>query len=309
MLYLRFDLGQKLEAVLRRFGAVLVGITVQDRHRDLAGGVVAGFLVATRKVVLETGCVAFDSVLCGGVGAGLFTAWVEWAFVGAKGSEFNFTFIERTIIAGRAIWFYLGKLIWPVDLIFMYPRWHVSQVVWWQYLFPAMALLVTLGLWLLSRRNREPLAALAFFVGTVFPALGFFNAYPFRYSFVADHFQYLAMIGPLTLAAAGIDKLFRRLRDGREFWEPKFCGTLLLVLGGLTWYQCGIYADGETLWRATLARNPDCWTACNNLGFILTRKGEVGEAMAHSNRPVNQSPRPALLEQRRQCTVPLGQGE
>ena len=28
--------------------------------------------------------------------------------------------------------------------------------------------------------------------GTLFPALGFVNVFPFRYSFVADHFQYLA---------------------------------------------------------------------------------------------------------------------
>jgi tetratricopeptide (TPR) repeat protein len=225
-----------------------------------------------------------------GVGAGLFTAWVEWAFVGASGSEYNFSLIERTLIAGRVIWFYLGKLICPVDLIFMYPRWHVSQVTGWQYLFPAMALLVTLGLWLLSRRNRGPLAAWLFFVGTLFPALGFFNVYPFRFSFVADHFQYLAMIGPLTLAVAGIDKLFRYLRSKERLWELVFCETLLLILGGLTWYQCGMYADGETLWRATLARNPDCWMACNNLGFILTQKGEVEEAMAQFQKALQLHP-------------------
>ena len=225
-----------------------------------------------------------------GIGAGLFTAWVEWKFVGARGSEYDFTFIERVLIAGRVIWFYLGKLVWPVDLIFIYPRWHVSQTVWWQYLFPITALLVSVGLWLLSRRNRAPLAAWLFFVGTLFPALGFFNVYPFRYSFVADHFQYLASIGPITLAAAGIAMLFRSLMNKRQFLEPIVCGTLLLVLGISSWRQSGMYTDIETLWRTTIARNPDCWLAYNNLGGYLYREGRIKEAIEHYQKAIQINP-------------------
>jgi protein O-mannosyl-transferase len=57
-----------------------------------------------------------------GTAAGLFTAWVERKLIGAEGSEFNFSIVERVLIAGRAIWFYLSKLFWPADLIFVYPR-------------------------------------------------------------------------------------------------------------------------------------------------------------------------------------------
>jgi tetratricopeptide (TPR) repeat protein len=225
-----------------------------------------------------------------GIGAGLFTAWVEWKFVGASSSGYNFSIIDRLLIAGRAIWFYLGKLVWPVDLVFIYPRWHVSQTVWWQYLFPITALLVSVGLWLLSRRNRAPLAAWLFFVGTLFPALGFFNVYPFRYSFVADHFQYLASIGPITLAAAGIAILFRPLMNKRQFLEPIVCGTLLLVLGVSSWRQSGMYTDIETLWRTTIARNPDCWLANNNLGRYLYNKGHIKEAIEHYQKAIQIDP-------------------
>ena len=38
------------------------------------------------------------------------------------------------------------------------------------------------------------------FAGTLFPVLGFLNVYPFLFSFVADHFQYLAMLGDLVPA-------------------------------------------------------------------------------------------------------------
>jgi len=290
LLYLRFDRSRNWRLYFLALGLFLLGLLSKTVIATLPAALLLVFWWQRGKLSWKQDVLPLIPFFVAGVGAGLFTAWVEWVFVGASGSEYNFSLIERTLIAGRVIWFYLGKLICPVDLIFMYPRWHVSQVTGWQYLFPAMALLVTLGLWLLSRRNRGPLAAWLFFVGTLFPALGFFNVYPFRFSFVADHFQYLAMIGPLTLAVAGIDKLFRRLKDGREFWEPKFCGTLLLVLGGLTWYQCGLYADSETLWRATLARNPDCWMACNNLGFVLIQKGEVDEAMAQFQKALEINP-------------------
>ncbi|HKW29229.1 MAG TPA: tetratricopeptide repeat protein [Verrucomicrobiae bacterium] len=290
LIYLGFDRTRNRRLYFFALGLFVLGLMSKSVIATLPAALLVVFWWQRGKLSWKQDGLPLIPFFVVGVGAGLFTAWMEWSFVGAKGSEFNFTFIERTLIAGRAIWFYLGKLIWPVDLIFMYPRWHVSQVIWWQYLFPAMALLVTLGLWLLSRRNRGPLAAWLFFIGTLFPALGFLNVYPFRYSFVADHFQYLAMIGPLTLAVAGIDRLFRHLGNDREFWEPQFCGTLLLVLGGLTWYQCGMYANQETLWRVTLAGNPDCWMARNNLGFILTQKGEVDEAMAQFQQALQINP-------------------
>jgi protein O-mannosyl-transferase len=290
LLYLRFDRNRNWRLYFFALGMFLLGLLSKTVIATLPAALLLVFWWQRGRLSWKQDVLPLIPFFVAGVGAGLFTAWIEWAFVGASGSEYNFSFIERTLIAGRVIWFYLGKLIWPVDLIFMYPRWHVSQVIGWQYLFPAMALLVTLGLWLLSRRNRGPLAAWLFFVGTLFPALGFFNVYPFRFSFVADHFQYLAMIGPLTLAVAGIDKLFRHLRSKERLGELVFCETLLLILGGLTWYQCGMYADGETLWRATLARNPDCWMACNNLGFILTQKGEVDEAMAQFQKALQLHP-------------------
>lgn len=291
LIYLGFDRTRNWRLYFFALGLFVLGLISKTVIATLPAALLVVFWWQRGKLSWKQDVLPLIPFFLAGVGAGLFTAWMEWAFVGAKGSEFNFTFIERTLIAGRAIWFYLGKLICPVDLIFMYPRWQVSQVIGWQYLFPAVALLVTLGLWMLSRRNRGPLAAWLFFVGTLFPALGFLNVYPFRYSFVADHFQYLAMIGPLTLAAAGIDRLFRHLRNKEQLWELVFCQTLLLVLGGLTWYQCGMYANSEILWRATLAGNPDCWMARNNLGFVLIQKGEVDEAMAQFQQALQLNPK------------------
>ena len=119
---------------------------------------------------------------------------------------------ERLLIAGRAVWFHLGKLFWPTNLTFIYPRWQIDSR-------RVVAVLVSAGraallavLWAIRRRTRAPLAAVLFFGGTLFPVLGFFNLYTFRYSLVANHYQYLASLGVITLAAAGRRWLLGRWR-------------------------------------------------------------------------------------------------
>jgi tetratricopeptide (TPR) repeat protein len=230
-----------------------------------------------------------------GIGAGLFTAWVEGKYIiGAESPEFNFSIIERFLIAGRVAWFYLGKLFWPANLVFVYPRWQISQTVWWQYLYPGAALLLLGALGWQRGRGRGPLAGLLFFGGTLFPALGFFNVYPFRFSLVADHFQYLAGLGPIVLVAAGGSTLFSSFRERRWIWEPALCGTLLAVLCVLTWRQSRTYQNDETLWRTTLARNPNCWMAYDNLGNIFFRKGQVDKAIAQFQKALEVHPDDAV---------------
>ena len=135
--------------------------------------------------------------------AGAFTAWFEHQVIGAKGEAFDLTIIERAILAGRVIWFYLGTLVWPARLIFIYPRWTIDATSAWQYLYPAGA--VALAVALASVAKRGPLAGYLFFCGTLVPALGFVNVYPFVFSYVADHFQYLASLGIIVPAAAACD--------------------------------------------------------------------------------------------------------
>src|SRR5256886_7362788 len=100
-----------------------------------------------------------------GIGAGLFTAWVEQTFVGAQGSAFQLSILQRCLIAGRDFWFYLFKLFWPAKLTFIYPRWRIDSGVWWQYLFPVAALIVLAALWKLRTRWRGPFAAALIFLG------------------------------------------------------------------------------------------------------------------------------------------------
>jgi tetratricopeptide (TPR) repeat protein len=217
-----------------------------------------------------------------GAAAGLFSGWVERTYIGASGAAFALSFGQRCLLAGRAIWFYLGKLLWPANLIFIYPRWTVDARAPWQYLFPLAALAVIAGLWGLRRASRAPLAVGLIFVGSLFPTLGFFNVYAFVFSYVADHWQYLASLAVLAAAAAVAVRLPPRLGSALV---RAFAWTLIAavpaILGVLTWKQARTYRDVETFYRTILARNPACWLAQDNLGAVLANTGRLPEALVH----------------------------
>jgi tetratricopeptide (TPR) repeat protein len=214
-----------------------------------------------------------------GASLGLYTSWLETTQVGASGGEWELSPVGRVLVAGRALAFYAGKLLWPVKLCFIYPRWEIDPGSAWQYAYPLAVLAVLAVLFLaLSHIGRAPLASLLCFGITLFPALGFLNVYPQRYSWVADHFQYLASIPPLTLAAAGLTRV-------GTAWpvsvRASAAAALLCLLALLTFRQSEVYRDSETLWRKTLECNPDCFLAHTNLGNLLLRRGEVNAALSH----------------------------
>lgn len=222
-----------------------------------------------------------------GASAGLFTAWVERVFIGAQGADFTLTPAGHLLLAGRVIWFYFGKLLWPVNLLFTYPRWNIDPGAWWQYLFPAGVLAAAAAFVLLARSRRGPLAGFLIFSGTLFPVLGFLNVYPFVYSYVADHFQYLASLGVIVPASA---LAAARVLPGKTR-ATALAAIPVALLGGLTWRQSGMYRDVETLYRKTLERNPNSWMAHNNLGDYLSQiPGRLPEAIAEFEAAVRLKP-------------------
>jgi tetratricopeptide (TPR) repeat protein len=224
-----------------------------------------------------------------GVAAGIGTSWLETVQIGAKGAAFNLSVVGRGLLAGRVVWFYFAKLIWPEELAFFYPHWTVDATVAWQWLFPVatLAVLAIAAWW--SRRDRGPLAAALLFGGTLVPVLGFVNVYPFVFSYVADHFQYLASLGMITFLSAAAVHGVALLRWPR--WSgPTVAAAVLLLLGGLTWRQSGMYRDVFSLYETTLARNPSSWTAQLNLGTTLDEAGQTEESLPHLQRAMELKP-------------------
>jgi tetratricopeptide (TPR) repeat protein len=224
------------------------------------------------------------------LGMGLLTVWWERYHQGTHGPLFALSPLERLLIASRAIWFYLGKLFWPANLTFIYPRWHITPSRPLDYA-PLLGLLASCAAIFFTRRyfERALEVAMLFFVATLGPVLGFIMLYTFRYTFVADHYQYLASIGPIALMCAGAATLARSYNQARQL----IFGLLVCVivtLTALTWRQSAMYADIESLWRTTIARNPDCWMAHNNLGTVLLQKGQVDDAIARYQQTLQLAP-------------------
>lgn len=281
LVYLRFDRNRSLRLYLIAIGLFFLGLFCKTVIATFPAAMLVVFWWKRGKLSWKEDVWPLIPFFALGIGMGLFTAYMEKKFIiGGEGGAFNFTAVERCLIAGRAFWFYTCKLLWPAKLVFIYHRWNVTQGDWRQYLFPAAALALLGSLWMLRKRTRAPLAAALFFGGTLFPALGFVNVYPFIFSFVADHFQYLAGIGVITLASAGAALLWEKLAGWQRWAGSFFIAAVLALLAGLTWRQCGTYANARTLYMRTIAQNPDCWMAWNNLGTDLLAGKQVDAAIA-----------------------------
>ncbi|MEA3187719.1 MAG: protein O-mannosyl-transferase [Chthoniobacter sp.] len=216
-----------------------------------------------------------------------WTVWEQKFHSGALGAAWDQTWPQRVIIAGRDVWFYLEKLAWPARLTFIYPRWQVDAAQPREWL-PPLAVLAGVALvwWKRETWARPCFFALAYFVTLLFPVLGFFSVYFFLYSFVGDHFAYLAAMSPLALTGAGMMRLPEVFRGARV----AICTALLVTLGAMSWTRTQVFASDEALWADTLAKNPACWLGQNNLGFELFKAGEAQAGIAHLQKALELRP-------------------
>jgi len=226
-----------------------------------------------------------------GIASGLLAVWWERYHQGTNRAVFLFLSpIERILVASRAVWFYLSKIFWPSNLTFIYPRWNISPADLLDYIWLLAGIVACVAIYFLRRYfGRSVEVAAAFFVTTLSPVLGFIMLFTFRYTFVADHYQYLACIGPIALASAGMVSFSDKFTRYRAVVVS---AALLLVatLGTLTWRQAATYTDIERLWRTTLARNPECWMAETNLGLVLLQQGKIDDGIAHYRSALQMQP-------------------
>jgi protein O-mannosyl-transferase len=290
--YLRFERSRRLAHYLVATGFFLLALGTKTVTATLPAALLVIFWWQRGRLDRRRDVLPLLPWFCLAVGAGVLTAWVEHSVVGATHNDFSLDPVEHVLLAGRIICFYLGKLIVPADLSFVYPRWEIDVSAWWQYAFPAALLLLVAAAWRWPRR-RGAIAAGLLYVGSLFPALGFVNVYPFVFSFVADHFQYLASLGFFALGGAALAALRERVPPPWTFAVP---AILLVSLAALTWQQSATYRNPETLYKATLAKNPAAWLAHNNLANLLVGTGRAREAIPHLEAAVKLQPNSADIE-------------
>ena len=228
------------------------------------------------------------------------------------------TWPERLATAGDAIWFYLGKLIWPHPLIAIYPRWEIDAGQWFSYL-PLLAVIVILSIFWLKREpwSRAWFFAFAYFLVALLPALGlidnYFSVFPGLRSFPVS-----GQHGTAGAGGAGMARLADFVIPRKVMAAIGLCAGLLLILGMLSWQRAWVYASEETLWTDTLARNPDAgWVTIISALFFL--QGGMDEALPISKCPGDLSQfgtHTATLaglsfkggNRTRRCRIPKGHG-
>lgn len=288
--YLNFDRERRLASYGLALGIFILALMSKSVTATLPAALLVVFWFKRGRLSWNRDVLPLLPWLILGAAAGTMTAWMERTFVGATGAAYGISWLERILLAGRILVFYSGKIFWPRELNFVYPRWTIDPGEFWPYLYPAGVIILFLILWFWRKRSRAPLATALLFAGTLFPALGFLNVYPFIYSYVADHFQYLAVAVMLSATGAVITRLAGQFSPRVRSLINGGCICILGLLATLTWRQCAIYASEETLWVATNAGNPDSWLAHNNLGIAYMSAGKVGEAINQYEKALATNP-------------------
>jgi tetratricopeptide (TPR) repeat protein len=289
LLYLDFDRTRRRGTYSWALGLFVLALLTKTVTATLPAALLVAFWWRRGRVEWKRDVVPLLPWFAGAAACGLFTAWVEARFIGAEGADFSFTWAQRVFLAARNIVFYLGEVLWPGRLMFIYPRWSLGSEGTLNWLCLAAVLALAGVLIAIAGRRRGPLAGFLYFAGTLFPALGFVNVYPFLFSFVADHFVYLASLGIIVPATWALSWAAGRLAgDGGRL---ALALALPVALGVLTWRQSRSYSDPIALYRSTLERNPAAWLIHFNLAVSLGMGPEhLAEAISEYQATVRLKP-------------------
>lgn len=284
-LWIEFDDSRRRGFLAAAFAAFLAAMLSKPA---VVAGPFALLLIAwwRRRRLTRTDIVATLPFLAVSLALGAVEVWFQYGRSIGDYVVRSDSLAARVAGAGWVFWFYLGKAAAPVGLLFVYPRWQVDASSLLAWLPLAGALAVFAAAWVARRAWGAPvLAALGYFALMIAPVAGLLNIFYFRYSYVADHYQYIAVVAPIALACAAGATLAAR--------APRLQATLValaaavvVLLAAASRDRSSMFEGHETLWRRTLQENPACWMGHTALGTILANKGQVSQAISHYEEAV-----------------------
>ena len=285
--YLRFERTRRTSTYVCASGLFVAALLSKSVTATVPGALLViawwghGTVDAKRDVLPLLPWLAF------GAAFGAFTAWVERVHVGASGADFALTWLERLALAGRIPWFYVGKLAWPAEIMFIYPRWVVDVRSLATWLLPALTVVTLAGAWFLRHKARGVLTTVLLFGGLLFPMLGLFPVYGMKFSFVADHWVYHASLAFFALAGYGLHRALSPLHGPITVLASV---ALLAALGIKSHQLAGTYRTSDGFYEHLLQLNPNAWMAHNNLGTARLHAGNYGAAERHLSEAVRLKP-------------------
>jgi len=200
-------------------------------------------------------------------------------------------FFSRLALAGLSLAFYFSKCFWPVGLAPIYPKWIVDPPSLVQFL-PWPILVGVVG-WLWAKRatwGRHALLGLGFFLINLAPFIGFVAGSYMSFTWVMDHLLYLPLIGLVGVVVAVMGQVEEKLSRSVRPFAIGIVGSVIGLLAYGSHEYSKLFVNEETFWAYTLQENPEAWLAHNNLGLILSEKGQMAEAKEHYRQAFELNP-------------------
>jgi hypothetical protein len=206
----------------------------------------------------------------------------------------------RPLVALDSTLFYLGKLLFPLELALDYGR--TPHVVMEQGLKNLLLLVPIIFVLIFLLRKKFPglWGGFCIFLLGFLPVSGIVAFQYQLFSTVADRYLYFSMFG-VALAVAFL------LQNCGEKWV-KGMAAILLCLVVLGFRQVNFWRSDPAVFGRAIAVNPNSFLAHNNLAFYLYGKGKPGEAAVHFAKVVELRPKDALLRMNYAVAL-IGAGE
>jgi len=172
---------------------------------------------------------------------------------------------------------YLAKMAWPTKLAVFYP-FPLHGTPAWQAA-GCLLLLAAISWTAFAVRSRSPWLAVgwAWYVVSLLPVIGIVQV---GMQAMADRYLYLPMIGLLIALAWSCEA---------RFLVPA-TALVAAACGVLSWRQVHYWQDGVALFTHAIAFTEDNYTAHNNLGVELDRRGRFDEALAEYRETLRIKP-------------------
>jgi len=190
---------------------------------------------------------------------------------------------QRLFVASDALLFYFRQLVWPARLAVDYGRTPQSVLSHWSgYATVVVVAASALFAWYFRTRMREVWIGGVLFVALLLPVLGLVPFDFQHYSTVADHYVYMALLGPALIAGGVLSRAPR--------WGFAVMAIVLGCLAVKSHAQTMTWQDGRALFTHMVVVNPKSFLGHNNLGFEIVAAGAPADAIPHYEEAIRLFP-------------------
>ncbi|MEQ1723116.1 MAG: tetratricopeptide repeat protein [Pseudobdellovibrio sp.] len=200
----------------------------------------------------------------------------------------NKSVLVRFLLVGQNFLFYLYQTFFPINLMFTHPKIEPDIFSVYSYL-PTLALLVVLlvaAYYLYNNNNKLRFYLIGIILSFLFlfPVLGLSEIYFMRFSYVAEHYLTLGLVGfvaPLVTM------------HGKYRYVKVIAYVFAAALAIQTWSYVADYQDEKILFERNIEKNPNSILPHNILGLLYKNEKNLEMAMHHFDKSIEIHPNAA----------------